>query len=53
LFFDNLSLDFKENEIAVLMAVNGRVKTTLMSYVADAWCGDGGTFFQGEFEKIE
>ncbi|GHT06839.1 hypothetical protein AGMMS5026_05900 [Endomicrobiia bacterium] len=48
--FDKLSLDFKENEIAVLMAVNGNGKTTLLSYIADAWYEMAKSFFQNEFE---
>ncbi|MCA6085166.1 AAA family ATPase [Candidatus Endomicrobiellum agilis] len=32
-----MSLDFNENEIIVLSAANGRGKTTLLSYIVDAW----------------
>ena len=31
--FDKLELDFNQNEIAVLTAVNGRGKTTLISHI--------------------
>ncbi len=35
--FDELKLDFCENEIAVLTAVNGRGKTTILSHIVDAF----------------
>ena len=31
--FDKLELDFSENEIGILSAVNGRGKTTILSYI--------------------
>jgi predicted ATP-binding protein involved in virulence len=34
--FERLELDFNENEIAVLTAVNGRGKTTIISHIVDA-----------------
>jgi len=33
--FDKLELDFSENEIALLSAVNGRGKTTILSHIVD------------------
>lgn len=35
--FEDLDLSFNENEIAVLTAANGRGKTTILSYIVDAW----------------
>ena len=35
--FDNLHLTFEENSISVLTAVNGKGKTTILSYIMDAW----------------
>lgn len=35
--FERLELDFKENEIAVLSAVNGKGKTTILSHIMDAF----------------
>lgn len=48
--FDNLELDFNENEIAVLSAVNGRGKTTILSYIVDAFHEMARPYFQNEFE---
>jgi predicted ATP-binding protein involved in virulence len=35
--FDSLDLNFKENEIAILTAINGSGKTTILSHITDAW----------------
>lgn len=35
--FENLHLSFEENDIAVLAAINGKGKTTILSYIMDAW----------------
>lgn len=48
--FENLSLDFKENEIAVLSAVNGRGKTTILSHIVDAFYEMAIPHFKSEFE---
>ena len=47
--FDRLELDFKENEIAVLSAVNGRGKTTILSHIVDAFYEIARPNFQNEF----
>lgn len=36
-FVDGLDLSFESNGITVLTAVNGKGKTTLLSYIMDAW----------------
>lgn len=36
-FQNDLDLSFKENGIIVLTSVNGKGKTTLLSYIMDAW----------------
>jgi predicted ATP-binding protein involved in virulence len=48
--FGDLCLDFKENEIAVLTAVNGRGKTALLSYIVDAWHEMARTHFRSTFK---
>lgn len=48
--FDALELSFEENEIAVLTAVNGRGKTTLLSHIVDAFHEMARPFFPGEYE---
>lgn len=35
--FDKLHLSFEEKSITVLTAVNGKGKTTILSYIMDAW----------------
>lgn len=35
--FDNIHLTFEEKSISVLTAVNGKGKTTILSYIMDAW----------------
>lgn len=51
--FENLDLTFRENEIAVLTAVNGRGKTTLLSYIVDAWYEIVRPHYPQEFEGKE
>lgn len=48
--FDKLELDFNENEIAVLSAVNGRGKTTILSHIVDAFYEMARPHFSNEFE---
>lgn len=48
--FGNLTLDFFENEIAVLTAVNGKGKTTILSYLADAFHEAAKVAYQLSFE---
>jgi predicted ATPase len=51
--FDKLDINFLENEIAVISAVNGRGKTTLLSHLADAFYEMARPNFQNEFEGKE
>lgn len=51
--FEKLELYFEENEIAVLTAVNGRGKTTVLSHIVDAFHEMARTFFPGEYEGKE
>lgn len=51
--FDALELSFEENEIAVLTAVNGRGKTTLLSHIVDALHEMARPFFPGGYEGKE
>jgi len=51
--FEKLELYFEENEIAVLTAVNGRGKTTVLSHIVDAFHEMARTFFQGGYEGKE
>jgi len=51
--FENLDLVFKQNEIAVLTAVNGRGKTTILSYIVDAWHELLRPHFNNEFKGKE
>lgn len=48
--FDSLKISFKENEIAVLTAINGKGKTTILSYIADAFHEMAKIGFQNEYE---
>jgi len=52
-FENGIDLTFDENEIAVLTAVNGRGKTTILSYIVDAWYEMVRPHFQQEFEDKE
>lgn len=51
--FERIELDFSENEIAVLAAVNGMGKTTIISHIADAFYEMARPFFPREFEGKE
>jgi predicted ATP-binding protein involved in virulence len=51
--FDKLELYFNENEIAVLSAVNGRGKTTILSHIVDAFYEMARPHFPGAFENKE
>jgi predicted ATPase len=51
--FENLDLNFKENQIAVLTAVNGKGKTTILSYIVDAWHEMVRLHFPNEFKRKE
>ena len=35
--FDSIDLSFKDKSISVLTALNGKGKTTILSYIVDAW----------------
>ncbi len=48
--FENLEINFNENEIAVLTAINGSGKTTLLSHIVDAWHEMVRPHFVNEFE---
>jgi len=47
--FEKIELDFSENEIAILSAVNGRWKTTIISHVVDAFYEIAKKHYQNEF----
>tara|TARA_R110002051_G_scaffold225236_1_gene288200 strand:- start:337 stop:2247 length:1911 start_codon:yes stop_codon:yes gene_type:complete len=51
--FKKIKLDFKENEIAVLTAINGSGKTTILSHIVDAWHEMVRPHFPKEFENKE
>lgn len=51
--FDSLELNFKENDISVLTAGNGKGKTTILSYVVDAWHEILRPHFHQTFKNIE
>lgn len=36
-FIDEIDLSFKESSVNILSAVNGKGKTTLLSYIMDSW----------------
>lgn len=48
--FQNLDLDFKDKEISVLTAVNGKGKTTILSHIVDAFYEMARPHFHNEFE---
>ncbi len=52
-FKDSLVLTFNQNDITVLSAINGKGKTTLMSYITDAFYEMARAGFTNEFEGIE
>lgn len=47
---DNLELEFKERGISVLTAVNGKGKTTILSYIVDAFYELAKLHYTNEFE---
>ncbi|SDL30891.1 Predicted ATP-binding protein involved in virulence [Salinimicrobium catena] len=49
--FENLDLNLYENDINVLMAVNGSGKTTILSHITDAFYEMAKPHFQNEFEE--
>ncbi|GLO46543.1 AAA family ATPase [Pseudomonas putida] len=51
--FDELEVNFSENEIAVLTAVNGRGKTTILSHIVDAFHEMAKNWFPRSFEGKE
>jgi predicted ATPase/5S rRNA maturation endonuclease (ribonuclease M5) len=51
--FDKIEIDFKENEIAVLTAINGSGKTTILSHIVDAWYEMVRPHFPNEFKDKE
>ena len=51
--FEKIELHFAENEIAVLTAVNGRGKTTILSHIVDAFHEMAKPFFPKEYEGKE
>ncbi len=51
--FDKLELDFYENEISVLSAINGKGKTTILSHIVDAFHEIARPHFQNEYEGKE
>lgn len=51
--FEKLEMYFEENGIAVLTAVNGRGKTTVLSHIVDAFHEMARPVFQGEYEGKE
>ena len=48
--FSQLTLDFCENEIAVLSSVNGKGKTTILSHIVDAIHEMARPYFPNEYE---
>ena len=51
--FEKIDLDFNENEVAVLSAVNGKGKTTILSHIVDAFYEMAKPHFANEFEGKE
>lgn len=51
--FEKLEMHFEENEIAVLTAVNGRGKTTILSHIVDAFHEMARPFFPVDYEGKE
>lgn len=51
--FEKMELDFDENEIAVLSAINGRGKTTILSHIVDSFYEMAKPYFSNEFENRE
>jgi len=51
--FDKLELDFKENDISILSAMNGKGKTTIISHIVDAFYEMAKPHHSNEFEGKE
>lgn len=51
--FEHLELNFKENSINVLSAINGKGKTTILSHIADAFYEMARDNFSGSFAGKE
>ncbi len=51
--FEHLEIDFKEKGINVLSAVNGKGKTTILSYITDALYEMAKPHFRHSFDGIE
>lgn len=51
--FEHLDLDFKEKGINVLSAINGKGKTTILSYIVDAFYELAKKYYANEFEGKE
>lgn len=51
--FDHLHLSFEENDIAVLTAINGKGKTTILSYIMDAWVAFTKSVYTNTFKGKE
>lgn len=51
--FDNLELSFQEQGINVLSAINGRGKTTILSYIVDAFHEMARPYFRNSYNGIE
>ena len=51
--FEYIELSFKEKGINVLSAVNGKGKTTLLSYITDAFYEMARPYYTNSFEGIE
>ncbi|OEZ57035.1 AAA family ATPase [Duganella sp. HH105] len=51
--FEKLEIFFEENEIAILTAVNGRGKTTILSHIVDAFHEMARPHFAGGYEGKE
>lgn len=49
--FKHLELDFKENDIVVLNAINGGGKTTIQSYIVDALYEIAKPYYESEFKN--
>lgn len=47
---DKIELDFSENEIAILSAVNGRGKTTILSHIVESFYEMARNYFPNEFK---
>lgn len=51
--FDRMELDFKDRGVNVLSAINGRGKTTILSYIVDAFHELARPHFQNSYEGRE